>query len=128
MPKSVSEARETEKIPVTAHLRLVAPRNKNRTVPIRPTNSQLRAREYLTADEVDKLMKVARDGRYGRRDSTLILTAYRHGLRASEICDLEWSQLLCLGRTDRLKVRSRVSSSCGAKCTAVAISTCFRRD
>ena len=28
-----------------------------------------------------------------RADATLILVAYRHGLRASELCDLEWSQV-----------------------------------
>ena len=26
-------------------------------------------------------------------DATLILLIYRHGLRASEACDLEWSQI-----------------------------------
>jgi integrase len=32
-------------------------------------------------------------GRYGHRDSTMILLAYRHGLRVSELVTLEWSQL-----------------------------------
>jgi hypothetical protein len=27
------------------------------------------------------------------RDATLTLVAYRHGLRAIELCDLEWSQV-----------------------------------
>ena len=31
--------------------------------------------------------------RYGHRDSTMILVAYRHGLRASELCDLQWHQI-----------------------------------
>src|SRR5260370_30070677 len=31
--------------------------------------------------------------RYGHRDSTMILVAYRHGLRASEVCGLEWHQI-----------------------------------
>ncbi len=47
------------------------------------------SREYLTPHEVEKLIKAARDGRHGHRDATLILIAFRHGLRASEICDLE---------------------------------------
>jgi len=89
---------------MTAHLRLVGPRNKNRSVPIRPANSELRTREYLTADEVEKLIKAARTGRYGHRDATLILIAYRHGLRAIEICDLEWSQVEW-GRAATLHVR-----------------------
>jgi type 1 fimbriae regulatory protein FimB/type 1 fimbriae regulatory protein FimE len=91
-------------IVVPTHLRLVAPRHENRTVPIRPANASIRQREYLTAAEVDKLIKVAKHGRYGQRDATLILIAFRHGLRASEICDLEWSQVE-FGRAAALHVR-----------------------
>jgi type 1 fimbriae regulatory protein FimB/type 1 fimbriae regulatory protein FimE len=89
---------------MTAHLQLVAPRNENQSVPTRPANSELRPREYLTAAEVEKLIKAARTGRYGGRDATLILIAYRHGLRAVEICDLEWSQVE-FGRNATLHVR-----------------------
>jgi len=32
-------------------------------------------------------------GRHGHRDATMILVAYRHGLRASEVCDLQWHQI-----------------------------------
>jgi integrase len=78
---------------MNAQLRLVTPNNLNRSVPVRPLNAELRSREYLTPAEVEKLAKVARDGRYGHRDATLILITFRHGLRASEICDLEWSQI-----------------------------------
>lgn len=78
---------------MSAHLKLVEPRHENRSVPVRPTNAELRQREYLTEREVDKLMKAARDGRYAHRDATLILVAFRHGLRAKEICELEWSQV-----------------------------------
>ena len=31
--------------------------------------------------------------RYGHRDATMILIAYRHGLRASELCGLRWDQI-----------------------------------
>jgi integrase len=89
---------------MTAQLRLVAPRHENRTVPSRPANALLRPREYLTPAEVEKLLKTARDGRYGQRDATLILIAYRHGLRAAEVCDLEWSQVEW-GRAATLHVR-----------------------
>jgi len=89
---------------MTALLRLVAPRHENRTVPIRPANAALRQREYLTPAEIDKLIAEARCGRYGHRDATLILIAYRHGLRAVEICDLEWSQVEW-GRNGTLHVR-----------------------
>ena len=89
---------------MSTHLRLVKPRNVNRTVPVRPANAELRTREYLTPKEVEKLIETARDGRYGQRDATLILVAFRHGLRASELCDLEWSQVEW-GRNATLHVR-----------------------
>lgn len=89
---------------MTAHLRLIEPGNENRSVPVRPLNKELRQREYLTPAEVEKLMKDARGGRYGHRDATLILIAFRHGLRAIEICDLEWSQVE-FGRAASLHVR-----------------------
>jgi integrase len=84
---------------MTAHLQLVQPNNENRSVrtrrqtPTRPSNSDLRPREYLTPSEVETLIRTARKGRHGHRDATLILVAYRHGLRAVELCDLEWSQV-----------------------------------
>ena len=44
-------------------------------------------RRYLTEREIERLMDCARKhGRYGHRDATMILVAYRHGLRASEVC------------------------------------------
>ncbi len=48
----------------------------------------------MTAREIEKLMDYARKhSRYGHRDSTMILVSYRHGLRASEVCDLQWHQV-----------------------------------
>ena len=47
-------------------------------------------REYLTEREVEKLMDAARGNRWGHRDATAILIAYRHGLRASEVVALRW--------------------------------------
>lgn len=90
---------------MAAHLHLVAPRHENRTVPCRPANAELRSREYLTPAEIDTLMAEGRrGGRYGQRDATLILIGYRHGLRAVEIADLEWSQIE-FGRNATLHVR-----------------------
>lgn len=90
---------------MAAHLRLIKPRNENRTVPVRrPANAEIRPREYLTPAEIDALIKAAKDGRYGHRDATLILVAFRHGLRAIEVCDLEWSQVE-FGRSASLHVR-----------------------
>jgi type 1 fimbriae regulatory protein FimB/type 1 fimbriae regulatory protein FimE len=79
---------------VTRHLRLVTPATVNRTVPPRrPPNSKLRAREYLTEAEVERLMQAAKGNRWGHRDATMILVAYRHGLRAAELTDLRWEQV-----------------------------------
>ena len=66
----------------------------NRTVPRRVPNSELRPREYLTEKEIERLQDAARKrSRYGHRDATMILIAYRHGLRASELCGLRWDQI-----------------------------------
>jgi integrase len=57
-------------------------------------SSVARIREYLTGKEVEKLMEAARkSSRYGHRHATTILIAYRHGLRASDVCDLQWHQV-----------------------------------
>jgi hypothetical protein len=61
------------------HLRLVSPAAVNRTVGSRRlANRDLRTREYLTEAEVERLMKVATRNRWGHRDSTMVLVAYRH--------------------------------------------------
>jgi site-specific recombinase XerD len=87
-----------------SHLRLVKPAIVNRTVtPRRARNSDLRTREYLTEAEVEKLATAAKTNRYGHRDATMILVAYRHGLRASELTDLRWNQVEF--RTATLHVR-----------------------
>jgi type 1 fimbriae regulatory protein FimB/type 1 fimbriae regulatory protein FimE len=77
-----------------ARLRVVAPTTEKRTVtPRRAKNRDLRTREYLTAAEIERLIEAARDNRYGHRDATMILVAYRHGLRVAELVDLRWDQL-----------------------------------
>ena len=77
-----------------AHLKLVTPTTVNRTVtPKRLPNADLRTREHLTEAEVERLMKAAGKNRWGHRDATMILVAYRHGLRASELVDLRWDQV-----------------------------------
>jgi integrase len=52
-----------------------------------------RRRRYLTANELEKLIKAGRNGRYGRRNTTLILLMARHGLRVTEAIDLRWDQI-----------------------------------
>src|SRR5262249_16350592 len=71
-----------------------APTTVKRTVRRgRRPNGHYRTREYLTEKEVERLMKAAGRNRYGHRDATMILLAFRHGLRASELCSLRWEQV-----------------------------------
>lgn len=76
-----------------SHLKLVTPAIENRTVPLRRPNAELRTREHLTETEVERLIETAKGNRWGLRDATMILVAYRHGLRSSELVDLRWDQV-----------------------------------
>jgi type 1 fimbriae regulatory protein FimE len=71
-----------------------ATHENRKAMPRRPTNAEVRKREYLTPDEVEQLQRAATSvGRHGHRDATLILIAYRHGLRVSELIALRWDQV-----------------------------------
>ena len=77
-----------------SHIKLVTPNTVKRTVRLkRPPNRDLRTREYLTEAEVERLTAATRGNRHGHRDATMILVAYRHGLRVSELVDLRWDQV-----------------------------------
>src|SRR5262245_52796889 len=69
------------------------PSTHNRTVPLRRPNGELRSREYLTIAEVTDLAEAAKRNRQGQRDATMILLAFRHGLRATELVGLKWDQV-----------------------------------
>ncbi len=57
-------------------------------------NADRRSREHLTSAEIDRLIAAAQSlGRHGQRDATMILLAYRHGLRVSELVGLRREQL-----------------------------------
>ena len=57
-------------------------------------NQDKRSREHLFPQEVKAMIAAAKKvGRHGLRDSTLILMAYRHGLRVSELVALRWEQI-----------------------------------
>jgi len=67
---------------------------KCKVLPGRPKNEDVRSREYLTKDEVERLLKAAKKApRNGHRNYTALLLAYRHGLRASELAQVRWSQI-----------------------------------
>ena len=77
------------------HLALVAPATVYGTVdksgpPKRRSNAEVRSREYLTDGEVNRLISAAGKNRNGHRDATMVLVAYRHGLRAGELVTLRW--------------------------------------
>ena len=82
------------------NLRPVATTEDRTVMPRRVRNAQLRTREHLTADEVEKLIVAVRQNRYGHRAALMVLLAYRHGLRAAEVVDraaevvdLRWEQV-----------------------------------
>jgi len=71
-----------------------APAIVNRKVPVRHKNADYRNREYLSEKEVGQVIDAAAGvGRHGLRDATLVLLAYRHGLRVSELVALRWDQV-----------------------------------
>src|SRR6187397_2368806 len=81
-----------------SHVALVAPTTVNGTVdnagpPKRRRNAEVRSREYLTDGEVNRLISAAGKNRNGHRDATMVLVAYRHGLRAAELVTLRWDAI-----------------------------------
>ena len=68
-----------------------APVNSNVT---RKANSAYRSREHLTESEVEQMLTaISKISRYPVRDKTLILMAYRHGLRVKELLQLTWQDI-----------------------------------
>ncbi len=74
-----------------SHLKLVATTGNIPTVrtPRRGRNTEYRTREHLTENEVKRLIEATAS----HRDATMILLAFRHGLRAAELVDLRWEQV-----------------------------------
>jgi type 1 fimbriae regulatory protein FimB len=65
-------------------------------------------RNFLTESEVAKMLKAARLGRHGERDHLLVLIAYRHGYRVSELIDIRMHEVDLDG--GRIFVRRRKGS------------------
>lgn len=62
--------------------------------PRRVPNAERRSREFLTPAEVESLLSAAEKlGRHGHRDATMLMIAYRHALRVSELVSLRWDQV-----------------------------------
>ncbi len=51
------------------------------------------AKNFLTESEMKKFLAAARKGRHSVRDFCLMLVAYRHGLRVSELIDIRLKDL-----------------------------------
>jgi type 1 fimbriae regulatory protein FimE len=70
------------------------PKSEKPTVnPGRGKNAEYRKREYFTEDEIDKLLAAAGKSRNPTRDKLLVLMAYRHALRVSELVAVQVEQL-----------------------------------
>jgi integrase len=93
------------------------------STPVNVTVRSGRPREYLTEREIERLMEAARDNRWGHRDVTAILIAYRHGLRASELVALRWDDIDF--RTGKLHVR-RAKGGMTRACIRWAARSCGR--
>jgi len=71
-----------------------APNTENGKVPPRrQPNRATRTREYLTPEEVARMVVAAASGRHGSRDQALLTIMYRHGLRVSEAVSMRWDQV-----------------------------------
>lgn len=79
----------------------------------KPKNKDRRAREYLTEDEIEKIIVAAKNiGRHKSRDATMILMAYRHGLRVGELLSLKWQQInLNLGTIQINRLKNGIDSA-----------------
>lgn len=63
-------------------------------VPNKPKNKDVRSREYLTYQEVEKLRRGAKkNATCAHRNDTIILMMFRHALRVSELVALRWDQV-----------------------------------
>jgi type 1 fimbriae regulatory protein FimB/type 1 fimbriae regulatory protein FimE len=79
--------------------------------PHRQPNRATRTREYLTPDEVYRLVAAA-TGRHGSRDQALLTIMYRHGLRVTEAVSLRWDQVdLKAGLLHVNRLKNGVSST-----------------
>jgi integrase len=78
-------------------LKLVPPSIVKQTVAAdmarRRPNAELRTREYLTEPEIEKMIAAVKGNRWAQRDATMLLVAFRHGLRVAELIDLRWDQI-----------------------------------
>ena len=86
MNKIIDLSKHRKSPPNTINGKVIPPR--------RLKNKERRSREHLEEHEVEDLIASAgRQGRHKHRDKTMLLIAYRHGLRVSELVSLRWEQV-----------------------------------
>ena len=60
----------------------------------RAKNDELRGKRYLSSNEVEQICKLIRkQSRYPNRDELMVLTAFHHGLRVSELVNIKWQHI-----------------------------------
>ena len=84
----------------TTHLTVEAWDNEKCTVQPAPArlsrrkpNAEYRSREHLTEREVERLIEAMKGDRWGHRDATMVLIAFRHGLSCIGIGRPRWDQV-----------------------------------
>lgn len=67
------------------------PTNLRRNVEsgVKTVDAHERSRDFITEDELQRLIKAAARARHRYRDAAIMVLMFRHGLRVSELCDLK---------------------------------------
>ena len=101
---------------MSAVIQLRPPTDEKPTVRGRDKNEAYRVREYLTEAEIEKLLTAASKSRNPNRDRLLVLMAYRHALRVSELVDLRVDQIDLKAGTIQSWPFSRMTARISAAC------------
>jgi type 1 fimbriae regulatory protein FimE len=95
----------------------------------RGSNETYRSREHLTESEIDDLIAIAGKGRNPERDRLLVMMAFRHALRVSELVSMKWDQIDLKAHTVFVKrVKGSVSGIHGLDGDELRLLRALRRD